>query len=92
MPFFRKLPVTIEAMQFTEADKNKVFNWVGGNRYADFDASKPVLKIETLEGVMTVSIGDWVIRGVRGEFYPCKDEIFRATYTPAPGPGTESDE
>ena len=36
--------------------------------------------IETLEGTMTASAGDWIIQGVEGEFYPCKDEIFRKTY------------
>ena len=41
------------------------------------------LLIATLEGVMRASIGDWIIRGVAGEFYPCKDSIFTATYEPA---------
>lgn len=39
---------------------------------------------ETLEGTMRVSLGDWIIRGVQGEFYPCKPDIFEATYEPAP--------
>ena len=43
----------------------------------------PVLKIETLEGVMQANVGDWIIKGVNGEMYPCKDEIFRMTYEPA---------
>ena len=43
----------------------------------------PVLKIETLEGVMDASIGDYIIKGVRGEFYPCKPDIFKATYEEA---------
>ena len=37
-------------------------------------------KLTTLEGVMTVSVGDWIIRGIKGEYYPCKDDIFTATY------------
>jgi hypothetical protein len=41
------------------------------------------LNIDTLEGTMTVSVGDWIIRGVQGEFYPCKPHIFEATYEPA---------
>ena len=45
------------------------------------DGEIPV--IDTLEGVSTVSIGDWVIKGVKGEFYPCKPDIFEATYEPA---------
>jgi hypothetical protein len=40
------------------------------------------LKIQTLEGEMTAKVGDWVITGVKGEVYPCKDDIFRATYEP----------
>ena len=39
-------------------------------------------KITTLEGVHTANIGDWIIRGVKGEFYPCKPDIFTATYEP----------
>ena len=43
----------------------------------------PVLKINTLEGKMLVRPGDWIIRGIKGEFYPCKPDIFEATYSPA---------
>lgn len=43
------------------------------------------LLIATLEGVMRAGIGDWIIRGVAGEFYPCKESIFTATYEPAEG-------
>ena len=44
--------------------------------------SDPFMRIKTLEGTMVASKGDWVIRGVKGEFYPCKPEIFEATYEP----------
>ena len=40
----------------------------------------PYIRIETLEGVMTASPGDWIIRGIKGEFYPCKPDIFAETY------------
>lgn len=81
MPFFKKKPVVIEAVQFTDANKDVAFNFVQGNRYADFDAEgNPVLKIQTLEGMMTASLGDWIIKGVSGEYYPCKPEIFTETY------------
>ena len=82
---YRKKPVVIEAMQFTEETKNQVFNWVSCNRSADFEDGKPVLYIQTLEGIMTASEGDWVIKGVQGEFYPCKPDIFEATYEPVKG-------
>lgn len=45
----------------------------------------PYMRINTLEGVMVASRGDWVIRGVKGEFYPCKPDIFKATYEPVEG-------
>lgn len=48
--------------------------WNGGG------TSHPTLKIQTLEGVMTASVGDWIIKGVNGEFYPCKPDIFKQTY------------
>lgn len=44
------------------------------------------LEILTLEGKMTADVGDWIIRGVKGEFYPCKPDIFEATYEPAEEP------
>jgi len=77
---FRKKPIVVEAEQFTMDSKDQVFNWVNCNRYADFVDGKPVLIIQTLEGDMTVSIGDWVIEGINGEFYPCKPDIFEKTY------------
>ena len=81
MSKYRKKPVVIEAMQFTEESINQVFNFVRCNCYASFDAAgKPTLKIQTLEGDMITSLGDWVIKGVAGEFYPCRDDIFAATY------------
>ena len=68
---FRKKPVFIEAMQFTDADKDRVFNFVTCNRYPYRDElGNPTLEIQTLEGDMTASIGDWIIKGVAGEFYP----------------------
>ena len=83
MPKFRKKPVVIEAMRFTEETKDRVLNWVAGNRYPGFDKDgRPVLNIETLEGVMRATLNDWVIRGAKGEFYPCKPDIFEATYEP----------
>lgn len=81
---FRKKPVVIEAMQFTEETKNQVFNWITCNKVADWDeVGRPTLKIQTLEGDITASLGDWVIKGVVGEFYPCKPDIFAATYESA---------
>jgi len=81
---FRKKPVTIEAEQFTDENKDRCFNFVRCNCVADRDGNGlPTLRIQTLEGEMTASLGDWIIRGVKGEFYPCKPDIFAATYEPA---------
>lgn len=83
MPKFRKKPVVIEVEQFTDENKNRVFNFITCNKVADFDESgSPILKIQTLEGIMVASLGDWIIKGVKGEFYPCKPDIFEATYDP----------
>ena len=77
---YRKKPVVIEALQFTDKTKDRVFNFVRCNTFADFENGIPILRIQTLEGVMTARVGDWVIKGVNGEFYPCKPDIFEKTY------------
>ena len=87
---FRKKPVEIEAMQLRSDDDLTTANaWiaqVGGQSAISYDDENDVtvLVIYTLEGAMTArwDIGDWLIRGVRGEFYPCKPDIFEATYDP----------
>ncbi len=80
MPQFRNESGVVEAMQFTEKSKNRVFRFVRCNCYADFIAGAPALRIETLEGEMTANLGDWVVKGVKGEFYPIKADIFEATF------------
>ena len=78
---YRKKPVVIEAMQITDDNKDQVFNWVTCNKYADFDSEEnPILKIQTLEGDMVANLNDYIIKGVNGEFYPCKPDIFDKTY------------
>ena len=89
MAFFTKKPVTIEALQyptdpFDNAGAISVYEWVRrnslGKNSAYIDLMSGDLMIHTLEGDMRVSAGDWIIRGVQGEFYPCKPDIFKATY------------
>lgn len=80
MPKFRKKPVVIEAEQLTVENKDRAFNFISCNRYADGSADNPSIRIETLEGEMTANVSDWIIKGVKGEFYPCKPDIFEATY------------
>lgn len=84
---FRKKPVVIEAMQFTGTNGAEIEKWTGGEAIVSGPSSpdfKEHLNIATLEGGMEASPGDWVIKGVKGEFYPCKPDIFEATYEPVP--------
>lgn len=96
MKKFKKKPVVIEAMQFkgipnplgpTGAEDMNYLgmfdDWIAKSR-----GSTPCkyrggsFYIQTLEGEMEASAGDWIIRGVKGELYPCKEDIFAATYEP----------
>jgi hypothetical protein len=85
---FRKKPVEIEAMRLDASPASLVAigEWakeydVGIIAEHDGQESHRVL-IPTLEGTMAANVGDWVIKGIKNEFYPCKDEIFQATYDP----------
>lgn len=79
---FRKKPVVIDAIQWTGENVNEIteladpgttpFEFIGGRLY-----------VVTLEGRMAASVGDWIIRGIAGELYPCKPDIFKKTYEPA---------
>lgn len=84
---FRKKPVVIEAIQFTRKSFNDIVKWIDAERTTmvewDYDSKiddDTYIVIKTLEGNMKVNLTDWVIRGVKGEFYPCRDDIFRMTY------------
>lgn len=81
---YRKKPVIIEAIQFIDnADRIiEIHEFMGGDtiRVNYEDKDNPYLKIETLEGIMKASVGDYIIKGVNGEFYPCKPDIFEKTY------------
>jgi len=76
---WRKKPVVVEAIQFTGENWSEVENFVPVGKYND----DGTFSIVTLEGEMKVEKGDYIIRGVKGEFYPCKPDIFRETYEPA---------
>jgi hypothetical protein len=87
MPFFRKKPIVIEARQFTikvAADVKKweeLADWCKGLiRGTKLKPEDRAIQINTLEGDMQASVGDWIIKGVKGEFYPCKPDILEATY------------
>lgn len=82
---YRKKPVVIEAMQFRHKIDEKankqidVIRWIRENGGEAYGTGYEV-NIETLEGTMTAQIDDYIIKGVNGEFYPCKPDIFEATY------------
>ena len=93
---FRKKPVVIEARQLTPETAEEIGAWcdaelcksVQANYESylwgwDLDIKDRSISIPTLEGDMIASMGDWVIKGVKGEFYPCKPDIFEMTYDPA---------
>lgn len=89
---YRKKPVVIEAVQYTKENLLDVLAFTGKHpRFSEWFSSETdyakfvakdghTFKIFTLEGVMTALPGDWIIKGVNGEFYPCKPDIFEKTY------------
>ena len=83
MPKFRKKPVVIEAMQFAGGlDSAKLIQkWVKEYKvHITWFINHDRLNIPTLEGTMSAEPNDWIIKGVKGEFYPCKPDIFEETY------------
>jgi len=74
---FRKKPVVIEAMQWNGDNIGELVMWGLTGTYM---LSNDRLQVSTLEGEHIASKGDWIIKGVQGEFYPCKPDIFEQTY------------
>ena len=86
-----KKPIEIEALQWTGENHRQMFNFLGGedeeyitasgiNFYIDFTKVDGGLIIKTLEGEHIATIGDYIIKGVKEEYYPCKPDIFEMTY------------
>lgn len=91
MPKFRKKPIVIEAVRWTGSNLEEIRNFVGNdlieNYIKHFDIERTLIKqtltgiaIDTLEGTMRVDYGDYIIKDVNNEFYPCKPDIFKQTY------------
>ena len=85
MPIYRKKPVEIEARQYngTPEANREIIDWTRGTKtpaYMEKIDGVESLCISTLEGDYKVSKFDYVIKGIKGEFYPCKPNIFEATY------------
>jgi len=90
MSKFRKKPVIIEARPLTDDNGGEIVRWIGGGAVLrggpEGGSYGGSVLIPTLEGTMEAKPGDWIIRGVQGEFYPCKPQIFAATYEPVDAP------
>lgn len=91
MAKYRKKPVVVEAIQWTGSNLEEIRNFVGSdlieNYIKHFDIERTLIKqtlsgiaINTLEGTMIVNYGDYIIKGVNNEFYPCKPDIFKQIY------------
>ncbi len=84
MTKYRKKPVVIDAVVWTGNNQTEIYAFTDGaakfKRNAEIYGIDYDLRIETLEGTMEANVGDYIIMGVKGEFYPCKPDIFEATY------------
>lgn len=83
--YYMKKPVVVSSFQLGYQDMPLWFQEaIADNKVNNIDAflasANEIIKIKTLEGVMSAKKGDWIIKGIEGEIYPCKDEIFKATY------------
>jgi hypothetical protein len=78
---YRKKPVVIEAIQFTggEISEDAIADFMDQNIRV---IGRKYIEIDTLEGTMTADLNDYIIKGIAGEFYPCKPDIFEQTYEP----------
>lgn len=82
---YRKKPVVIEACRWTGQNGDEMAGFMGRPlNVANRGGGESVLLIVTLEGTMTADPGDWIIRGIRGEYYPCKPDVFEKTYEHVP--------
>jgi len=76
---YRKLPAVIDAVRLTEKNLEQAARWCDGE-VVNLNSQTRGVAICTLEGTMIANVGDYLIRGVEGEHYPCKPNIFKATY------------
>lgn len=77
MAKFRKKPVEVEAVQWSGSNWHQILDFAGRENVATSGAT---LIVHTLEGVLHASAEDWIVKGIKGEFYPVKPDIFEATY------------
>ena len=79
---YRKKPVVVDAVLLTEDNRKEVAEWIvsNGGQANVLEWEDNMFMIDTLEGRMKADLGDYIIKGVKGEFYPCKPDIFESTY------------
>ena len=80
---YTKKPVSIEAIQLTDSNHSEIMQWLSSynvESYTEKCIDFSGLYIKTLEGDMKANIGDYIIKGVKNEFYPCREDIFKMTY------------
>ena len=80
MPFYVKKPIPVQCHQITESNIVSLAHWAGASVCNRPDGTPSGLMVYTLEGTMTSKMGDYLIQGVRGEFYFCAKSIFEETY------------
>lgn len=80
MPRYRKKPIEIEAIQWTGQNLNKIVQ-SNFSKYGYVNNKKEII-IQTFNSNVEANINDWIIKGIKGEFYSCKPDIFEATYEP----------
>ena len=77
-----KKPIEVEAVQWTGDNRPEIWDFCSLCYFnTDIESGELKLMIQTLEGTMETSKGDYIIKGIQGEFYPCKEDIFKLTYT-----------
>lgn len=77
---YTKKPVTIEAVRVTASNLEDIVRWTQGRAVVVSLVGEAALEVATLEGTMYATVGSWVVKGVKGEFYPVANDIFEATY------------
>lgn len=79
MDRYRKKPIVFETIRWSGTNSVEIIDWIDGVWQAQVDINGDLL-IETLDGVMKATQGDFIIKGIKGEFYPCKPDIFLESY------------
>ncbi|MCT6922791.1 hypothetical protein [Metasolibacillus sp.] len=77
---FRKKHIEIEAIQWNGENNEEIMQFLGMGDAGDYFLTKKYIGIHTLEGIMKASVGDYIIKGIQGEFSPCKPDIFEQNY------------